>query len=126
MKTLVIVAAILFSGVAHAESWMRVSEIFAPSSTVYVAKSDCENSGQQCVKVDGVDLEVVDLVNGTFVVNQTKLAAKESRLAQEKALADAQALAQVRLDSADLSKITTVAGLKALVQDLILLRKGKP
>lgn len=128
MKSLIAVLMFCISIPAWAENWMKLSDIQAGSVRGYGLKKECIADGARCVQVDGYDLEVCDVVNGLLVVNASKQAVKDARLALEaaKVAAEKQAEAERVARLKAVKDARTLEELRQVLIDLIKQSKAVP
>lgn len=121
-----LVLLLLFIPSLALATWMRV-EPFAQSgkTETFVYQIYCADGGFTCQDIADTSLIRFNQSTNQIEVDPVKLAAQQAEQADLAAKQSAIQAAQSRLEAIDISKVTTISGLKAIVQDLILERGKK-
>jgi hypothetical protein len=120
MKKFILILSLLVSSSAFADNFMRVQDVNSQVRTSFASLADCQAGGNQCVKVDGVDLDTVDLKNGALVPSQTKIDAKAQAAAQAEAQRQAM-LAKISALKALVGKSLSQAEQKQALEQILSL-----
>ena len=67
-----------------AESWMSASAFNAKEGALYGSREDCESKHQDCVGIDGKDMDYTSYLEGRFVEDESKKNAKQAAQLEHK------------------------------------------
>jgi hypothetical protein len=119
--------SVLFSINAQAANWVRV-DVFRDTGDIqnWITKEPCEEGGRhRCQDVPDMSVVKYDPASRLIEVDPAKVATQQAERAAINAKAQALAAAQERIEQVDWNRVTTIATLKAIVQDLKLLMENR-